>query len=238
MDITINATTNLIPYKHKHKLLDLSNSDLSGQCLVREEYNPLLPGVPDGGPGWGYVDFSGSRLVNTDLRGGLYHDCDFSRCDLRGTNFTKAPLAAAIFTDAIVEHNYNADKWRALGLLPLLGDGSVLLWKHVTAGMKGNADYQYHLGVPFECACMGTAGPMGALKDWRQPGISPHLLAVAAHALYDHNYEGGTYYALHGTPLALYRADDITDDGFTPVLLASTPGEGADPLSLLTGGSA
>lgn len=232
MDTTINAATNLI--SHNCKLLDLSNRDLSGQCFVREEHTPLLPGVPESVHEWGYVDFSGSRLINTDLRGGLYHGCDFSRCDLRGTNFTKVYLASAIFTDAIVEHNYNADKWRALGLLPLLSDGSVLLWKHVTAAMVGNLRYQYHLGVPFQCACMGTAGPMGALKDWSAYDPTPHLLAVAAHALYDHDYERGTYYALHGTPLALYRADDITDDGFTPVLLASTPGEGADPLSLLT----
>lgn len=121
-------------------------------------------------------------------------------------------------------------QWQAQGLMPALGR-DVLVWKHVTAEGVGNLGYPYTVGEPFTCQSMGTAGPLGALRDWRRGDDNPHVLAIRAliTAIQVRDNDG-VFVFNRGTPIALYRAENLTDDECTLHLV-----EGVDALTLIQG---
>ena len=208
--------------------IDVSGKDFSGKTITWDLLGQDKEGFIS------YVDFTDANLSGCNFTQMVrLSNVDFTRADLFGADFTRVQLVGATFTDAYTEHNYHAREWEDEGLMPTLADGSVLVWKHVTEDMVGNLAYPYELGKQFECASMATAGPMGALRNWNSGDPNPHILAVAAHALYDYSVERGIYYAFRGTPLALYRADNIDRDGCDFVRIAGTPGDGVDPIGLL-----
>lgn len=181
-----------------------------------------------------YTGFS--RFPPPMLMDGVTLFADFTRADLRSTDFTGVRFHHADFTDTKLCHTFTAKKWQDEGLMPVLPDGGVLIWKHVVpcgSHWAGNLDYPYELGQEFRAGCMGTAGPMGALQDWTNGDTEPHVMAIAAHALYDFDMERGIYTALHGTPLAVYKATNIDGDECELTRVAGTPGDGMDPLALL-----
>ena len=207
--------------------IDLAGRDFSGQNVpwsveeLEQNYSH-------------HLNFTGANLTGCDFTGlRHYASKNFTGANLTGTRFLGVQLMGSVMTGAIMSHNYDAAKWQSEGLMPVLDDGSVLVWKHVTKQLTGNLGYPYELGVTCECASMTTAGPMGAIREWHGGDIDPHVIAVAAHALYDYCPEKGIYYAFRGTPIALYRAENRNASGCDFVRVAGTPGQGNDPLGLL-----
>lgn len=208
--------------------IDASGKDFSGKTITWDLLGQDKEGFIS------YVNFTDANLSGCNFTQMVrLSNVDFTRADLLNADFTRVQLVGATLTDAHTKHNYHAREWEDEGLMPVLTDGSILVWKHVTEDMVGNLAYPYELGKQFECASMTTAGPMGALRNWNSGDTNPHILAVAAHALYDYSVERGIYYAFRGTPLALYRADNIDRDGCDFVRIAGTPGDGVDPIGLL-----
>jgi hypothetical protein len=111
--------------------------------------------------------------------------------------------------------------WREKGLMPHAEQG-VLVWKHVNSGMVGYLGFQYELGQQFECTGMACAGPFGTVRRYdhsRGTDEPSYMIAIRATCLYPVDAETGIFHAFRGTPVAFYQAMDITDDGFTPILL-------------------
>lgn len=112
--------------------------------------------------------------------------------------------------ESSMPRDLNIDRWQAQGLIPHDPERGYLVWKHVTRELRGNLGFPYIIGERFLCAAgMATAGPAGALKDWRKRDPDPYVIAIWCDDLRDRYPNRGVYYALSGVPVALYRAECV-----------------------------
>jgi hypothetical protein len=115
-------------------------------------------------------------------------------------------------------------KWQELGLMPEDQDG-IIVWKHVSPGLKGNMKFQYEIDQPFKNDGMCCAGPFGAIKEYNLYKDNPHLLAIRATHLSIVDSERGIYFCYEGIPLALYQVRNLTNESGDLILIRGTETE-------------
>ena len=97
-------------------------------------------------------------------------------------------------------------------------DNGVLVWKHVSPELRGNLNYQYNIGVSFINDGMACAGPFGAMQNYNKHKQDTRIMAIHATKISPVDIKKGIYYVYEGTPVAVYRAKNISADGADLIL--------------------
>ena len=117
--------------------------------------------------------------------------------------------------------------WQDICLLPQTDNG-VLFFKHVSPDLKGNLGFQYKINQPFKNDGMACAGPFGTLQDYNLYPDDPRILVIEATKICPVNLHKGIFHIYEGTPICVYKANNITESGADLILE-----QGKEPKELL-----
>ena len=133
-----------------------------------------------------------------------------------------------------IDLNYKSDFnkpyikfWQDKGLLPETKDG-ILFFKHVSPKLKGNLDFQYKINQSFKNDGMACVGPFGTLQDYNRYPNDPRILVIEAIKICPVDLHKGIFHIYEGTPICVYKANNITESGADLVLE-----QGKEPKELL-----
>ena len=133
-----------------------------------------------------------------------------------------------------IDFNYKSDFnkpyikfWQDKGLLPETNNG-ILFFKHTSSKLTGNMNFQYKINESFQNDGMACAGPFGTLQDYNLYPDDPRILVIEATKICPVNLHKGIFHIYEGTPICVYKANNITESGADLVLE-----QGKEPKELL-----